>query len=132
MGNDHLSPQFMPESMPQFPKIQEVPQAFQLNFWQHSIFETAARHLLHAYLKGIDDELETPIYRAGQKCEPYAIEHQLVAYLRGEAGTGKSTVIHALLHFAKNGTVTDLLKHLPLLALVQLILMVGQCIVYET
>lgn len=32
---------------------------------------------------------------------PYDIKPQMIAYLGGEAGTGKSTVIHAILRFAR-------------------------------
>ncbi|KAG1694469.1 hypothetical protein DVH05_028660 [Phytophthora capsici] len=80
-----------------FPTIQLVSLAFKLNFWQHVVFETAARHLLFAYLRDVEDILAQPL-RPLQN--PYEIRQQFIGYLGGEAGTGKSAVIHSLLTFA--------------------------------
>lgn len=82
-------------------KIAVLSQAYKLNFWQHVAFEVAARHLLFEYLRDIDDELQDPIFPSDFTAEPYALKPQVVMYLGGEAGTGKSRVIHALLKFAK-------------------------------
>ncbi|KAI8818851.1 hypothetical protein BJ741DRAFT_640707, partial [Chytriomyces cf. hyalinus JEL632] len=69
-----------------FARIGQISESFQLDFWQHYTFETYARHLLLAYLTDAQDKQLKP---------------QLIGYLGGEAGTGKSAVIAALLLFAQ-------------------------------
>ncbi|RLN54320.1 hypothetical protein BBJ28_00017710 [Nothophytophthora sp. Chile5] len=87
--------------VPQFPKIAEVSVAYNLNLWQHVMFEMAARHLLFAYLKDIENESKTALFPDDHRRAPYAIKEQLIGFLGGEAGTGKSRVIHAILIFAE-------------------------------
>jgi hypothetical protein len=94
-------PQWTHDSLPVFPTIGMVSEAFQLNFWQHIFFEVAARHLLFEYSKDIESSLDEAMYPITHSVDPYLIKPQLIAYLGGEAGTGKSTVIHALLAIAK-------------------------------
>ncbi|RLN14065.1 hypothetical protein BBJ28_00016772 [Nothophytophthora sp. Chile5] len=87
--------------LPMFPKIVEVSTACRLNFWQHVMFEMAARYLLYAYLKDIESETKESLFSSSTRRDPYAIKDQLVGYMGGEAGTGKSRVIHAILTFAE-------------------------------
>lgn len=94
-------PQWTVASLPAFPSIAVTAEAYCLNFWQHTMFEVAARHLLYAYSTDIQAALHEPMYPATHTAEPYDIKPQLVAYFGGEAGTGKSTVIHALLKYAE-------------------------------
>lgn len=102
-------PRWTPDTLPPFPKIAVVSEAFRLNMWQHVMFETTARHLLYAYSQDIGDALGEPLYPLNHNRAPYQVSSQLRAYFGGEAGTGKSTVVHALLKFAKlwgrNGSV---------------------------
>jgi hypothetical protein len=42
-------PRWTQTTLPEFPEIAMTSEAFQLNFWQHVMFEVAARHLLYAY-----------------------------------------------------------------------------------
>ncbi|KAJ3390067.1 hypothetical protein HDU80_011359, partial [Chytriomyces hyalinus] len=60
----------------------------------HYTFETYARHLLYAYLTDANDEQL-------RMSPPSNLKPQLVGYLGGEAGTGKSAVIAALLLFSR-------------------------------
>lgn len=99
--NRQQNPRWSHDTLPTFPTISLVSEAFKLNMWQHVIFEMAARHLLYEYSRDIDSALNEPIFPHGHIRQPYQIKPQLVAYLGGEAGTGKSVVIHALLAFAK-------------------------------
>jgi hypothetical protein len=94
-------PQRTPAPLPLFPSIAIVSESFHLNFWQHTMFEVAARHLLYEYSADIAKALREPIYPATSTLHPYNIKPQLIAYLGGEAGTGKSMVIHALLTMAQ-------------------------------
>lgn len=100
---------FLPETLPRFPRIADVSHSFNLNFWQHAAFETLARHLLYAYSRDIEESLPEQLIPSGVAVEPFDVKDQLIAYLGGEAGTGKSTVVHALLAFAsmwgREGTV---------------------------
>jgi len=93
-------PRYSADTLPSFPSIELVSEAFQLNFWQHVVFESAARHLLYAYSQDIADALSEPILPLVVNASPYELKPQLIAYLGGEAGTGKSTVVDALLRFA--------------------------------
>jgi len=89
-----------------------VDEAVGLNFWQHAVFEVAARHLLFEYSNDVATALREPIYPPCHIAQPYELKPQLVAYLGGEAGTGKSNVIHALLtlgqRWERDGSVETL------------------------
>jgi hypothetical protein len=95
------SPQWSRAVLPAFPSIAVTSEAFHMNFWQHAMFEVAARHLLYAYSTDVADVLCEPMYPASYRAKPYEIRPQMIAYLGGEAGTGKSTVVHGLLAFSK-------------------------------
>jgi hypothetical protein len=94
-------PRWTKATLPGFPSIAATAEAYSLNFWQHSMFEAAARHLLYAYSTDVEAALDEQMYPTSHSAEPYDIKSQLIAFFGGEAGTGKSTVIHALLNFAK-------------------------------
>lgn len=47
-------PRWTEHTLPAFPEIAMVSEAFEFNFWQHVIFEIAARHLLWAYYQDIE------------------------------------------------------------------------------
>ena len=87
-----------PKDLPLFPSISETSVAFGLNFWQHVMFETAARHLLFSYTRDIE-EAACERFLA-EEMTTFGLNQQLVAFLGGEAGSGKSTVIDAILKFA--------------------------------
>ncbi|RLN49678.1 hypothetical protein BBJ28_00022662 [Nothophytophthora sp. Chile5] len=95
-----ITPALQECNLPMFPKIVEVSAACQLTFWQHVMFEMTARHLLHAYLKDIENESGEPVISENGRRDTYAIKEQLIGCLGGEAGTGKSRVIHGILTFA--------------------------------
>lgn len=99
----HIPERWKSSTLPDFPSISMDSEAYQLNFWQHAMFEAAARHLLYAYSKDIDAALGENEQMYPAKCSnaTYGIKKQFVGYLDGEAGTGKSRVVHALLEFAK-------------------------------
>ena len=97
-----------------FPDIRDVSIALRLNFWQHVVFETYARHLLYKYTIDIEDSEGTTSsstsasrqrYSRGgserSRPRPIDIPAQLIGYVGGEAGSGKSKVISALLTFAR-------------------------------
>ncbi|KAK1935190.1 ATP-dependent DNA helicase pfh1 [Phytophthora citrophthora] len=96
-----MRPRWSPESLLQFPTIAMVSEAFMLNFWQHVMFEVAARHLLYAYSLDIESTIGDPLFLPGSRPTPFEIRPQLISYLGGQAGTGKSTVVDALLSFAR-------------------------------
>lgn len=89
-----------PKTLPEFPAIAIVSEAFGLNFWQHVAFEVAARHLLYAYSQDIASILPEPMLPSDFDRSPYNIKPQLIGYIGGEAGTGKSKVVEALMTFA--------------------------------
>jgi hypothetical protein len=86
-------------AVPDFPNIASVSAAFKPNNWQRHAFETMARHLLYAPLQDCATSCED-LARL-QRRSPWAIKRQLRCYLSGDAGTDKSTVIHAVLMFAR-------------------------------
>ncbi|KAJ3221766.1 hypothetical protein HDU78_000312, partial [Chytriomyces hyalinus] len=77
-----------------YARIGQISESYQLDFWQHYTFETYARHLLLAYLTDAN-EIEPTV------SPQWNLKPQLIGYLGGEAGTGKSAVIAALLHFSR-------------------------------
>jgi hypothetical protein len=96
-----LEPRYTPEYLPEFPTIAAVSRAFNLNFWQHVMLEVAARHLLYAYSMDIECATGDSLIASETIAAAYDIKPQLIAYLGGQAGTGKSTVVDALLAFAQ-------------------------------
>jgi hypothetical protein len=80
-----------------FDSISSVSIAYCLNYWQHYVFEYYARHLLYAYTVDIVESsnsiwLDTSL--------PPSLRPQIIGYMGGNAGTGKSAVIEALLKFS--------------------------------
>ncbi|KAI8848775.1 hypothetical protein BC829DRAFT_443551 [Chytridium lagenaria] len=83
--------------LPVYPSIQAVAIAFTLNFWQHCAFEEAARKLIFSFLNDTAaDSGDSPIYQAFKNITPaqrLQNSQQLVSYVGGEAGAGKSDEI---------------------------------------
>jgi hypothetical protein len=90
-----------PDTLPTFPTFAMVSQAFKLNFWQHVMFEVCAPHLLYAYAIDIEEAADDGAFVSQNQAALYDIKPQLVGYLGGQAGTGKSTVVEALLTMAR-------------------------------
>lgn len=65
------------------------------------MFEVCARHLLYAYAIDIVDAAGEGAFESQNQTSLYGIKPQLVGYLGGQAGTGKSTVVEALLTMAR-------------------------------
>ena len=97
------------QRLTKFSSIAQVAVAFRLNFWQHAVFETFARHLLFRFLGDIEKASTT---HAGSSSDVIELEvpssvlngflkEQLIGYVGGIAGSGKSAVIGALLAFAR-------------------------------
>jgi len=91
------------QQLTKFPTIAKVALAFKLNFWQHAVFETYARHLQYLFLVDITlvpssefVDLAVPDSVTNGHLKP-----QLIGYMGGIAGSGKSAVIGALLTFAR-------------------------------
>jgi len=85
-----------------FDSIQNISKAMELNFWQHAVFETYARHLKYKFLLDIKEnveEMKTMKLPAGHQTE--FLKTQLIGYVGGIAGSGKSSVIAAILTFAQ-------------------------------
>jgi len=80
-----------------FDSISNVSLAFCLNYWQHYVFEYYARHLLYAYTLDIVDNTNTIVF---DTTFPSSLRRQVIGYMGGNAGTGKSAVIEALLKFS--------------------------------
>ena len=87
------------QSLGRFAAIKDISIAMRLNFWQHAVFETYARHLLYRYVTDIEESCPTTGHAQFQ-C-PTALKPQLIGYVGGIAGAGKSAVIAALLMFAQ-------------------------------
>ena len=87
------------QSLGQFAAIKDISIAMRLNFWQHAVFETYARHLLYRYVTDIQEEDQSAA-RVDLQC-PTDLKPQLIGFVGGIAGSGKSAVIAALLMFAK-------------------------------
>jgi hypothetical protein len=96
-----VEPRWAPDSLPPFPTVAMVSEAFKLNFWQHAMFEVAARYLLYAYATDIEVASGESLVLSQSRPAPYDIKPQLIAYLGGQAGTGKSTVVESLLALAR-------------------------------
>ncbi|ETK83252.1 hypothetical protein L915_11499 [Phytophthora nicotianae] len=94
-------PRWTPDSLPSFPTIAMLSEAFKLNFWQHVIFEATARHLIYAYSEDIESTSSEASFPISTRPVVYDIKDQLIAYLGGQAGTGKSTVVQELLTLAR-------------------------------
>jgi hypothetical protein len=87
-------------ALPRFADIADVSVAFRLNFWQHVVFETYARHLLFHYTVDIQATFkEVRVGSMPRQC-PH-LQEQLLGYMGGEAGSGKSKVISAILTFVR-------------------------------
>ncbi|KAJ3405883.1 hypothetical protein HDV05_006297, partial [Chytridiales sp. JEL 0842] len=86
-----------------FPSISTVSQEFRLDFWQHRIFETLCRHLLH--------RMATDISSTNSNLTVDIIEMpQFIGWMGGEAGCGKSDVIMAIKSFAGRWGRSDILE----------------------
>jgi len=89
-------------SLRKFDSIHNISVAMQLNFWQHNVFETYARHLMHKWLLDIrDTDAMFRDFRIPASVRSQHIKTQLIGYVGGIAGSGKSSVIAALLTFAR-------------------------------
>jgi hypothetical protein len=70
-----------------FSSITEISKAMRLDFWQHTSFETYARHLLHRFTNDIkDSDTNFKFSIHSQSCAN--IKPHLVGYLGGAAGSG--------------------------------------------
>ena len=85
--------------MKAFASISEISQALRLNLLQHYAFETYARHLLYLYTCDINDNQSTSI-EDHEILKSLQLKSQLIGYVGGEAGTGKSAFVGAILTFA--------------------------------
>ena len=81
-----------------FATIASISCALRLNLMQHYAFETIARHLLHHLTSDIIKEDNAYAHDRHQN-EP--LKHQLIAYIGGAAGAGKSAIISGILTFAR-------------------------------
>ena len=82
-------------SLQRFANISDVSKCFRLNFWQHYTFEYYARHVLFKWTLDINDKKQYYSTSPDNDLKP-----QVIGYVGGSAGTGKSEVISALLKFA--------------------------------
>jgi len=99
------------QRLTKFSSIAKVAVAFRLNFWQHAVFETFARHLLYRFLGDIEkasafQAASTESFDVIELDVPPTVlngflKEQLIGYMGGIAGSGKSAVIGALLAFAR-------------------------------
>jgi hypothetical protein len=82
--------------LPAFPTLLQVSQCFQLGMKQHYIFNAVGQKLISAlkYQEGTNEELPS----------------QVISFLQGPAGYGKSQVIRALLHFAEMWGCTNSIR----------------------
>ena len=88
------------KQLPRFASIKDISKAMRLNFWQHAVFETFARHLMRKFV--VDIELSNDNIDAAEVLPPHAsLKPQLIGYVGGIAGSGKSAVIASLLTFAQ-------------------------------
>ena len=88
------------KQLPRFASIKDISKAMRLNFWQHAVFETFARHLMRKFV--IDIEKSDDNIDATEVLPPHAsLKPQLIGYVGGIAGSGKSAVIGSLLTFAQ-------------------------------
>ncbi|KAJ8577009.1 hypothetical protein ON010_g2202 [Phytophthora cinnamomi] len=78
--------------------VDQIPKTFSI---PRVTFEVATRNLLYAYSKDIDDVIGDASDFPQYQSDPFKIKSQLIAYLGGEAWTGKSTIVEALLAMAK-------------------------------
>jgi len=84
-----------------FDSIKNISVAMQLNFWQHSVFETYARHLQRKWLFDIkENDANFSSFHIPEYVQAH-MKPQLIGYIGGIAGSGKSSVIAALLTFAQ-------------------------------
>ena len=86
-----------PSHLQPFPDISAISQALRLDINQHHAFDEIARHLKHKYS---GDIMTASSEYGGIENSSSNLKPQLIAFLGGEAGTGKSAVIAALLTFA--------------------------------
>jgi hypothetical protein len=87
-----------PLKLKPFDSIANTSLAFCLNMWQHHVFEYYARHLLYAY--AVDIVHNTDTITLSVDLRPPSLQIQVIGYMGGNAGTGKSAVIEALLMFS--------------------------------
>ena len=89
------------KALPRFASIKDISTALRLNFWQHAAYETYARHLMYLFMLDVRDE--DPIIKNVDMPEAVTtpLKKQLIGYMGGIAGAGKSAVIGALLTFAQ-------------------------------
>ena len=92
------------KALPRFAALKDISKALRLNFWQHAVYETYARHLLYLFMLDIQEDdpasalanVEVP-----SNVTSTLLKKQLIGYMGGGAGAGKSAVISALLIFAQ-------------------------------
>ena len=86
-----------------FDSIKNISIAMQLNFWQHHVFQSYARHLMYNFALDIsDDDAQLKAALAfPEGTESTFLKTQLMGYVGGIAGSGKSAVIAAILTFAR-------------------------------
>ena len=86
-----------------FDSIKNISIAMQLNFWQHHVFQAYARHLMFKFALDISDnnaQLKAAI-TIPEGSEREFLTTQLMGYVGGIAGSGKSAIISAILIFAR-------------------------------
>jgi hypothetical protein len=87
----------IPQTIGRFEGISSISQKMRLNIWQHYVFEVHARHLLFEYTKDICKDVE----EIDIQISPH-LQQQLISYIGGSAGSGKSAIISSLLLFAQS------------------------------
>ena len=92
----HLGPPDISNLQP-FASITDISQALRLNLDQHFVFETATRKLLSHFTDDIVSESQNNAYKVNQQ----PCNKQLVGYVGGEAGSGKSEIISGILTMAR-------------------------------
>jgi hypothetical protein len=90
------------KALPHFASIKDISTALRLTFWQHAAYETYARHLMYLYMSDVKDN--DPLFANVQVPHHVAtriLKDQLIGFVGGIAGSGKSAVISGLLLFAQ-------------------------------
>ncbi|KAI9332978.1 hypothetical protein BDR26DRAFT_993338, partial [Obelidium mucronatum] len=95
VDSSHLGPPDISQ-LQQFASISEISIAYRLDFFQHLAFQEVARHLMYSFITDIQyaGKLQIPLPHL-------ALKPQLISFLGGEAGHGKSECIISLLTFVR-------------------------------
>ena len=107
-------------TLAEFSSIADTALEFELNFWQHHVFQYFARHLLYAFTVDIMQQNKTS-WRIDLS-RPASLKEQIIAYIGGSAGSGKSQIIKALIKFSELWGRRDTIETMAFMGLAGLLI----------